>query len=463
MLHVTHIKRRKYFILLDILVVLLSAALTILVRRSFDLPFFIGRLEYAEFSLNNFWVPALLLGATYSTALYMLGVYDLWATPSILNWSQRLIIPNFVMMGGAFTFLYVNQSFNFPRSLLITLFVINFVISLWWRLWYFRRMAQEVSDIAVVGNFPDTIRFLNECQLPPFKHRVVVKALFLSQSQTDSSLHTDVPVLPLSDLEAFAAQNPLVAIIVVPSEQDQQRVFSQVFQAAKRGTGVYALPSPYEILFGRLKYFTFNDLPLLELKLDPPSDFYANLKRLMDVIFAASMLIGAFPLLVAAAIAIKLTSKGPVFYTQTRVGLEGKTFKIFKFRSMIKNAEAGTGPVLAIQNDPRVTAIGKFLRQTRIDELPQLLNILKGDMSFVGPRPERPAFVTEFEQTVPWYKERCRVRPGVTGLAQVRGNYASSVETKLKYDLAYLSNQSLALDLQILARTIKTVLTKSGQ
>jgi exopolysaccharide biosynthesis polyprenyl glycosylphosphotransferase len=463
MLHVTHIKRRKYFIILDILVVLLSAALTIMVRRSLDLPFFIARLSHSEFGLNNFWAPALLLGFTYAFALYILGVYDSWATPSILNWFQRLLIPNFVMVGGAFTFLYLNQSFNFPRSLLVTLFVVNFTVSLWWRLWYFRRMAEEVSDIAVVGNLANSVRFLNECALLPFKHRVVVKALFLSQDQTTPEVATDVPILPLSDLESYASENPLVAIIVVPSEQDQQKVFSQVFQAAKRGTGVYALPSPYEILFGRLKYFTFNDLPLLELKLDPPSDFYANLKRLTDILFATLMLVIMSPVICAAALAIKLTSKGPVFYTQTRVGLEGKTFKIFKFRSMIKNAEAGTGPILASQDDPRITTIGKFLRQTRIDELPQLINILKGDMSFVGPRPERPTFVNEFEQTVPWYKERCRVRPGVTGLAQVRGNYASSVETKLKYDLAYLSNQSLALDLQILARTIKTVLTKSGQ
>jgi lipopolysaccharide/colanic/teichoic acid biosynthesis glycosyltransferase len=130
---------------------------------------------------------------------------------------------------------------------------------------------------------------------------------------------------------------------------------------------------------------------------------------------------------------------------------------------MINNAESTTGPVLATVNDPRVTAFGKFMRKTRIDELPQLINIIKGDMSFVGPRPERPKFVANFENSVPWYRERSRIRPGVTGLAQIRGHYSSSAETKLKYDLAYLTNQGLLLDLQILARTIKTVLTKSGQ
>jgi exopolysaccharide biosynthesis polyprenyl glycosylphosphotransferase len=448
--------------LLDIILVVISAAITILVRRSFDLPFFVGRLDYAEFSLSNFAAPALLLGMIYAATLYVLGVYDSWATPSILEWFQRLLVPNFVIVGSAFTALYVNQSFSFPRSLLITLFMVNLSLSLWWRLWYFRQMAREKSEIAVVGSSSDAIRFLNECELTPFKGRVLVKALFLTNSQIVSGIPVNVPVRALSELESFAENNPLVAIIVVPSEQDQQNVFSQVFQAARRGTGVYALPSAYEILFGRLKYFTFNDLPLLELKLDPPSDLYAIMKRGGDIVLASCVLLATLPFLVSTAIAIKLTSKGSIFYTQTRVGLGGKPFKIFKFRSMISDAEASTGPVLSSKNDPRITTIGKFLRQTRIDELPQLINILKGEMSFVGPRPERPEFVKQFEQELPWYKERNRVRPGVTGLAQVRGRYSSSVETKLKYDLAYLSNQSLSLDFRILARTVKTILTKAG-
>jgi exopolysaccharide biosynthesis polyprenyl glycosylphosphotransferase len=463
MLNVTHIKRRKYFVMLDIFVVLVSAAVTILVRRGLDLPFFMGRLEYAEFSLNNFLTPALLLGITYAVALYILGVYDSWATPSILDWLHRLVIPNFVMVGGAFSALYINQSFTFPRSLLITLFAINFSLSLWWRLWYFRKISRDVSEIAIVGNLPDAIKFLDECQLPPFKDRVFVKAVFLSKPPIDTAPSVRMPVMPLCELETFAAKNPLVAIIVVPTEQDHPNVFSQVFQAAKRGTGVYAMPSPYEILFGRLKYFTFNDLPLLELRLDPPSEAYALFKRIFDLTLANVMLFALSPIFFATWILIKLTSRGPAFYSQERVGMGGRTFRIYKFRSMIHNAEGATGPILASTNDSRVTSIGKFLRKTRVDELPQLVNILKGDMSFVGPRPERPKFVSLFEASIPWYRERSRVRPGVTGLAQIRGHYSSSAETKLKYDLAYLSNQSITLDIKILARTLKTVISRSGQ
>jgi exopolysaccharide biosynthesis polyprenyl glycosylphosphotransferase len=463
MLHVTHIKRRKYFVLLDILVVIASCAIAIQVRRGFDLPFFSGRLDHPSFNFDNFAIPGFILGLSYAASLYILGVYDSWATPSILDWFQRLLVPNFIMVAGAFTFLYVQQSFNFPRSLLITLFIINFGLSLVWRLWYFRRMAKEVSDIAVVGNTSDAIRFLKECQLPPFKHRVVVKAMFTSQAIQTKSHEANIPVLHIDQLPQYAAEHPLVAIIVVPSDHNQQNLFSQVFRAAKTGTGVYALPSHYEILFGRLKYFTFNDLPLLELKLDPPSEAYSIIKRGLDVTLAAVMMIMFLPVFVVTALAIKMSSKGPILYSQDRIGAGGRTFKIYKFRSMINNAESTTGPVLATVNDPRVTAFGKFMRKTRIDELPQLINIIKGDMSFVGPRPERPKFVANFENSVPWYRERSRIRPGVTGLAQIRGHYSSSAETKLKYDLAYLTNQGLLLDLQILARTIKTVLTKSGQ
>jgi exopolysaccharide biosynthesis polyprenyl glycosylphosphotransferase len=216
-------------------------------------------------------------------------------------------------------------------------------------------------------------------------------------------------------------------------------------------------------LFGRLKYFTFNDLPLLELKLDPPSEIYTRIKRTTDVGLAILTLLTVSPVMMATAMIIKATSKGPVFYSQIRVGLGGEHFRIYKFRSMIDDAEAKTGPVLASKTDPRITSIGRFMRKTRIDELPQLLNILKGDMSFVGPRPERPEFVEKFEAKMPWYKERSRIKPGVTGLAQIRGYYSSSAETKLKYDLAYLSNQGLLLDAKILARTLKTMVTKSGQ
>jgi lipopolysaccharide/colanic/teichoic acid biosynthesis glycosyltransferase len=166
------------------------------------------------------------------------------------------------------------------------------------------------------------------------------------------------------------------------------------------------------------------------------------------------------------AAAIRLTSKGPAMYHQTRVGLHGKVITVHKFRSMQVDAEAGTGPVWASkQGDPRVTPIGGLLRRSRLDEVPQLWNVLKGDMSFVGPRPERPEFVAALTEQIPFYGQRHVVRPGVTGWAQVCYTYGASTEDalqKLQYDLYYIKNLSIALDLFIILETVKTVMLRKG-
>jgi lipopolysaccharide/colanic/teichoic acid biosynthesis glycosyltransferase len=169
--------------------------------------------------------------------------------------------------------------------------------------------------------------------------------------------------------------------------------------------------------------------------------------------------------MVLVAAAVRLTSVGPALYHQERVGRLGRPFTVHKFRSMRFDAEATTGAVWASSDDPRVTPLGRFLRRSRLDELPQLLNVLKGDMSFVGPRPERPEFVHQLTQEIPFYGQRHVVRPGLTGWAQVRYTYGASVEDalmKLQYDLYYIKNLSLALDLYIIFSTIKTVVLRRG-
>ncbi len=188
------------------------------------------------------------------------------------------------------------------------------------------------------------------------------------------------------------------------------------------------------------------------------------LHRLFDVVLSLAMLVFTLPLILLAALAIKLDSKGPVFYSQERVGQHGQRFTLRKFRSMRTDAES-LGPVWAAQRDPRVTRVGGFIRLTRIDELPQLLNILRGEMSFIGPRPERPHFVAQLEQVLPSYAERSRVKPGLTGWAQVNYPYGASVEdarAKLSYDLYYVRHRSLLLDLLILLATVRVVLFQRG-
>jgi sugar transferase (PEP-CTERM system associated) len=195
------------------------------------------------------------------------------------------------------------------------------------------------------------------------------------------------------------------------------------------------------------------------------SIWLASVKRAFDIALAVLGLLVAAPILALVAIAVRIGSPGPVLYNQRRVGKNGQIFVIHKFRSMRADAEANTGAVWATEGDPRVTGVGRFLRRTRLDELPQLWNVLRGDMSFVGPRPERPEFVSELTSEIPFYGQRHTVRPGVTGWAQIRHQYGSSVDDareKLQYELFYIKHLSFAFDLFILAETVKTVLVRRG-
>jgi exopolysaccharide biosynthesis polyprenyl glycosylphosphotransferase len=193
---------------------------------------------------------------------------------------------------------------------------------------------------------------------------------------------------------------------------------------------------------------------------------FALVKELADRLMAIVGLLAFLPLLLVLAVLIKLTSKGPVFFKQPRVGRNGKIFEIIKLRTMHLDAEQSTGPIWAKPNDPRITPVGKFLRMTHLDEVPQLLNVLKGEMSLVGPRPERPVFVDRFRNQIPYYSERLRVKPGITGLAQVCHKYDETlrdVKRKLAYDLLYIQRMCLMVDLAILFMTVRRLTGKGAR
>jgi sugar transferase (PEP-CTERM system associated) len=190
------------------------------------------------------------------------------------------------------------------------------------------------------------------------------------------------------------------------------------------------------------------------------------MKRGFDLVCSATILFVSLPVMLITAALIYLEDRAPIFYQQERVGLDGESFNVLKFRSMRNDAEKGGKPQWAAQNDPRVTTIGNFIRKTRIDELPQILNVFKGEMSFVGPRPERPYFVEQLIEAVPFYNVRHSIKPGITGWAQVRYGYGASTDDalqKLQYDLYYVKNNSLFLDILILIDTLKVVLFRSGR
>ena len=192
-------------------------------------------------------------------------------------------------------------------------------------------------------------------------------------------------------------------------------------------------------------------IPIINLSDTPLSGWYGPVKRAADILFSSLGIILTSPVLILIAVTIKLTSRGPVFYKQERMGLDGSVFTMFKFRSMKVGAEEETGAVWAKKDDPRRTGIGSFLRSTSLDELPQLFNILKGEMSFVGPRPERPYFVEQFRGKIPRYMLRHKVKCGLTGWAQVNGYRGNtSIEKRIEYDIFYIENWSLSFDIKII-------------
>jgi exopolysaccharide biosynthesis polyprenyl glycosylphosphotransferase len=218
------------------------------------------------------------------------------------------------------------------------------------------------------------------------------------------------------------------------------------------------VPSPFEAMMQVRNVESCGDIALVDLK-PRVSAYREALKRVSDIIMAVAGLVILAPVIFVVSILIKFTSRGRVIFAQERVGRNRASFILYKFRTMQCDAESVTGPVLSSgENDERLTPIGKWLKMFRIDEIPQLWNVLKGDMSFVGPRPERPFFVSRFERTIPAYSRRHNVRPGITGLAQVCGGYHTDARDKLRFDLIYVAHQSFWLDVSILLRTVVVVL-----
>jgi exopolysaccharide biosynthesis polyprenyl glycosylphosphotransferase len=235
----------------------------------------------------------------------------------------------------------------------------------------------------------------------------------------------------------------------------------------EQGIPIKPMPFFYEEVMGRIpvEHLGQKWVPFTFWNNTSTPTFYLLTKRITDIVLGLVGLIGLVLLFPIIALAIYLDSPGPIFYRQERSGKGGKTFNVFKFRSMIPNAETQGKAVWATKDDPRVTHVGKFLRRTRLDELPQVINVLFGDMSIVGPRPERPQFIEQLQESIPFYRARLSVKPGLTGWAQVKYRYGSSVEDalmKLQYDLYYIKHQSLLLDALVILRTVKVVLTFKG-
>lgn len=290
----------------------------------------------------------------------------------------------------------------------------------------------------------------------------------ISEPNDVGKLVSGVPVIgDGKDLINFVLRDRVTELVITSIPDLSGDIFRGVMQAYEHGAALTPMPIVYERLTGRVpvKYVRNNWATVLPISGSSIFNPYPFLQRVTDIVLALiGLFIFAF-MLPFLALIIRLDSRGNIFYDQVRTGRNGRPFRIIKFRTMVQDAEKDTGAVFSHQGDPRVTRVGRIMRKSRLDELPQLINVLKGEMSIVGPRPERPEHIDRLTQKIPFYRTRLVIRPGVTGWAQVQYDYGADdidAEVKLEYDLYYIRHQSLALDVQIMIRTAGKMLRMSG-
>ena len=353
------------------------------------------------------------------------------------------------------------------RSAFLQTFILTTPALMLWRAVILGTWSQQQMTIRVLvlgtGQVGRLIAGLTATSTRPFR---IIGFLDDAPGAADMVPEGHVLLGKIQDLDVLVEETR--PDIVVVAQIDRRGCFptKALLECRLRGVRVEDWPTFYEKATGKIlvtavrpSWLIFSDgfvkTPRTEI-----------IKRLFDVTMSLVGLVLALPLMLVAAVAIKLESVGPVFYRQPRLGQNGCVFILNKFRSMRADAEKDSGPVWSVRKDPRITRVGAILRRTRLDELPQLFNVLVGHMSFIGPRPERPEFVAELQKQIPYYMERLAVKPGVTGWAQVRYEYGSSVEDaveKLQYDLYYIKNLSLFLDLLIVLNTVQVVLFARGR
>jgi len=407
---------------------------------------------------NPLLLPFTIIYIVWLIVFYIIGLYDLQIARNNLNFYATLFKALLINASLGIAFFYFIPYFGVtPKTILFINLLIFALLWSGWRQIYNKLIAASVflNNVFFIGETKETKDLVEYIKKNP---QLGFRIKKVAQPQE---------VALIFDLIEYLIKDRIQTIVTAIDPRNDIMLVRNLYYCLPLNITLYDLPTFYEKITGKVPISAIEKIWFLENLMREKKSVYESVKRAFDIIFALILGIISLALFPFIALAIKIDSAGPVFYKQKRVGENNQIFNIYKFRSMIKDAEKD-GAKWARKKDERVTKVGKFLRASRLDELPQLLNVLRGDMSFVGPRPERPEFVfgANLQRQIPFYQIRHLVKPGLTGWAQINFEYGASLEDtieKLQYDLFYIKNRSFVLDAGIVLKTIKIVLSAAGR
>ena len=428
------------------------------VRRHVPLPFTSELLPEQNLSLQLFpWLLA-VAGSTL-LALFLAGTYD---EPAASVRERGGLLISALLAAAALVAVYFLAGRAIPRTVILI-----FVPALWlvldaWRFLGERLAPIGIRPVIVLGTGEDAASAAAALRAGEITgHRLLLWREDLGFLRP--SRGAEGALLSTEGLAAMLdGEGPLDVVFASPAPEDRLILVGLLERSLEHDFDLWIVPGLTDIVATRVVTRSLGDLPLMPVGTRGAGLAAFALRRTIDVTLGTLLLLLALPLLAVSSLAVVLESRGPAWLRQRRVGRHGVEFDLWKIRTMREGAESETGPTLAARDDDRTTRVGRLLRKSRLDELPQLLHVATGRMSLIGPRPERPEFVAEFARQVPAYRLRHVLKPGITGLAQVMGAYATKPEVKLRYDLGYLFHWSPFLDLFILLRTVATVLKGTG-
>jgi exopolysaccharide biosynthesis polyprenyl glycosylphosphotransferase len=403
--------------------------------------------------------------------LYIFGLYERPKYKTNLENLARIIKAVTVSSLIIVVIAFYTRALAYPRSVILLSWIITIVLIMAWRVItrylvsLFVGRDYFVSNLLIIGTNNNAIRMMLQLtRRPGIWCRLVG---YVATGHEEIKVPKEKILGTIEDIPEIIKEYPIDEVMVSSLDLPREKV-TQIFSYLVNTDIIFkTVPDLYESVIGKVATTSTESIPLVEMThVRYGSGWYRGFKRVLDLILSIVVIAILGPLIMLPiALIVKLTSPGPAFHKQQRSGLHCRPFTMLKFRTMVVDSEEHTGPVWADVNDRRVTHIGRFLRKLRLDELPQFFNVLKGDMSIVGPRPERPHFVASLLRSIPFYSERLEVKPGITGWAQVNYSYASSLQSnaeKLIYDLFYIENISLPLDLWVMLKTVGIILRGKG-